>query len=579
MNKLNKSFKINPLYEADSYKIGHKDMLAPGTTKEYWTWIPRSLKYIPKGIDKIMSSHQQMVWRYIHSNFQEFFFDQPVDVAVKFGEDMCKHIGKPYNYQHFVDLHKLRYLPVRIKALPEGIFTKPNIPHMTGINTVDGYAWLGLYLETLVSKLAWQGPIVATIAHKFKSNAVDWVKKTDPENLWLADYMCHDFHSRGGNPFTSIAVGLGHAMSNLGSDTLNVIPASRYYYDFDENDVPIFSVTASEHSVTCTGLFRYEDLLKKGLLNDKIKEFYSFDLPCEGSVDNPDYLTIAEWLNLRDWLIIFPDGVLSGVADTMNLWKYINHVVARLKKEILARNGKFVVRPDSGEPVDIICGTQNGYGYNETGFKSYNLMKLEHERLYKNCKHSENEYKGVIELLWDTFGGTINSQGYKVLDPHIGAIYGDSINLERQVQIYERLAAKGFAATNIVLGIGSYTYVMITRDTGGYAAKGAWFEVVDGTCGYGNSEDTCNDYHDSGCQGHCTEKIAYNIYKDPVTDDGTKKSLKGMCAVLKSDGEDEYYVKEECTFEEEAVGELQTIYEDGKFYNQTTLLEIRNKLK
>jgi nicotinamide phosphoribosyltransferase len=160
-------------------------------------------------------------------------------------------------------------------------------------------------------------------------------------------------------------------------------------------------------------------------------------------------------------------------------------------------------------------------------------------------------YKGVIELLWDIFGGTVNAEGYKVLDPHIGAIYGDSITTERQVQIYERLAAKGFAATNIVLGVGSFTYQFNTRDTFGFAAKGTWFQ---------------------------TETETYNIYKDPATDDGTKKSLKGLCAVFQDDN-GEYFVETECTAATESAGALHRIYEDGKFYNETTLTEIRGKIQ
>jgi nicotinamide phosphoribosyltransferase len=129
-------------------------------------------------------------------------------------------------------------------------------------------------------------------------------------------------------------------------------------------------------------------------------------------------------------------------------------------------------------------------------------------------------------------------------------IYGDSITLARQTEIYERLDVKGFASTNVVLGIGSYTYQLNTRDTFGFAAKGAWFQ---------------------------SEGVDYNIYKDPATDNGTKKSLKGMVAVIKEDGE--YVSKVECTREEEMGGELKIIYEDGKFYNDVTLHEIRERIK
>lgn len=146
------------------------------------------------------------------------------------------------------------------------------------------------------------------------------------------------------------------------------------------------------------------------------------------------------------------------------------------------RDGKLVVRPDSGDPVDIITGTkQNG---------------------------STPEEKGLIECLWDTFGGTINKQGYKVLDPHIGAIYGDSINLERAVAISKRLEEKGFATTNIVFGIGSFSYQYHTRDTFGFAVKA--------------TAATVND----------EERM---LFKDPKTDDGTKRSQRGRIVVGKKE--------------------------------------------
>lgn len=451
LSKLDRMYRSNPLYCADGYKVGHPLMIAKNTSREYWTWIPRSLKYMPQNIDKIMSAGQQITWRYIHSIFQESFFNQPIDVAQKFVKDMSSYLMMEYNFDGFEKLHKLGYLPVKIKALPEGIFTKQNIPHMTGINTVDGYAWLGLFLETLVSKLSWQCPTAATIGFQYKKNAVKYTKLTDPENLWFTDFMCHDFHSRGGNPYTSIAVGLGHSFSNKGGDTLDVIPASRYYYDFDENDVPVYSVNASEHSVTCTGIFYYERLLREGKLNNEIEWYYSFKgVPSDGSIENPDYLAIAECLNLRDWLKKFPKGILSVVSDTMDLWKVITHILPRLKDIIMAREGKLVIRPDSGDPVDIICGLNTG---------KYSGQFSDENSFYEFFKdgvspYRKEEFKGVIELLWDIFGGEITSTGYKRLDSHIGAIYGDSITLERQVQIYQRLMIKRFAVTNIILGVG-----------------------------------------------------------------------------------------------------------------------------
>lgn len=545
-------FEPNPLGYSDGYKVGHIFMLAPGTEYLYGTWIPRSFKYAAPGIDKVLSIGHQLTWRWIHDAFEKNFFSKPIDVAHKFGRDMSRYLGLPYDASHFESLHKLGYLPIRVKALPEGIETGNNVPHQTFINTKPGYAWLTLYLETPISNLAWKTPTNATIALKYRRNATEWVMRTDSNNAWFIDYACHDFSARGLDPFTMIATGLAHAFSFIGSDTLITIDAARYFYGVGEDEVCIASVNASEHSVTCTGLFYFLRKLENGELDDAIDEYYSYDIPATKSTrENPDLMAVAEWLNLRRWLEIFPIGILSVVSDTFDLFRVIQEILPRLKDQIMARDGKLVIRPDSGDPADITCGlnTKSGYsGYKDGKISIEECPGDNHATVYK-CE--ESSVKGVIELLWETFGGTVSKEGYKVLDPHIGAIYGDSITLARQVDIYERLAKKGFAATNIVLGIGSYTYQLNTRDTFGWAAKGAWFQA---------------------------EGVSYNIYKDPATDNGTKKSLKGMVAVHE-DRKLGSYVQTECTAEEEQGGLLQVIYEDGVFHNQTTLSEVRDRIK
>jgi len=540
------SFKINPLYLTDGYKTSHKKMLAPGTTKIYGTWIPRSTKHAPKSITKIVSFGQQLTWKYIHDVFEEHFFfterrketlklsnpnfESLKREALQFTKDMSLYLGMEYDGKHFEELWDLGYLPIKVKSLPEGIETNPNIPHMTFVNTVDGFAWLTLYLETIVSNLAWKSSTAATIAKLYRRQAEEWVMKTDPSNMWLVDYMCHNFSARGNSgPMDMIMVALGHDTSFRGDDTIAAIPAARYFYNEPEDEVIINSVNASEHSCSCTKIF-----------------------------------TVGEQQMIADWLELFPTGILSIVADTFDLWKLITEYLPANKDAIMARDGKLVIRPDSGDPVDIICGKNSGIkGFLNCTFKEAKELGFE------NIGNSEAEFKGVIELLWDIFGGTVNEQGYKVLDPHIGAIYGDSITPERQVQIYQRLAAKGFAATNIVLGIGSFTYQYNTRDTLGFAAKGAWFEIEE------------NDIDTSG-MNEIKVKKSYNIYKDPVTDDGTKKSLKGLLRVDYVNDYGQKYpeikVFTKQTPLQESTGLLQVIYEDGIFYNETTFKEIRKRL-
>jgi nicotinamide phosphoribosyltransferase len=237
-------------------------------------------------------------------------------------------------------------------------------------------------------------------------------------------------------------------------------------------------------------------------------------------------------------LVDFPKGILSIVSDTFDLWKLVTEYLPANKEAIMARDGKLVIRPDSGDPVDILCGSES--------------------TLYTGSP----EGKGVIELLWDVFGGTVNEQGYKVLDPHIGAIYGDSITIDRANEICSRLESKGFASTNVVLGIGSFTYQYNTRDTFGFAMKATYVEITHKA--------------ESGSPSFAVE--GREIFKDPITDDGTKKSATGLLSVIYDDN-NEYKLIDKVDWATTNDGALQTIYKNGKQFNITSLEEIRKNLK
>lgn len=250
---------------------------------------------------------------------------------------------------------------------------------------------------------------------------------------------------------------------------------------------------------------------------------------------------------------IMKDNKLGGGSIKKNIVQYKGNIVCvqvPTGRLVVKRGRGQLVCGNSGDPVHIICGYSGRY-----------------EDIYVDPYSPKG--KGVIELLWDIFGGTINEQGYKVLNPKIGAIYGDSITIERAEEICKRLEAKGFASTNVVLGIGSFTYQYNTRDTFGFAMKATYIEV-----------DIC----EKGCDtSRCKEDICVSgiegieIFKDPVTDDGTKKSAKGLLYVNKD--KNGYFLVDQVSWNMENKGELITIFEDGKFYNQTTLTEIREKLK
>jgi nicotinamide phosphoribosyltransferase len=281
----------------------------------------------------------------------------------------------------------------------------------------------------------------------------------------------------------------GHLLSFSGTDTLPAIDFLEEYYGADsDTELVGGSVAATEHSVMCMGTTEGEYETFKRLI-------------CE----------------------IYPKGIVSIVSDTWDLWKVLTVYLPQLKSEIISREGKVVIRPDSGDPANILCGNPSG--------------------------KTETERKGVVELLWDEFGGSINEKGYKELIPQIGAIYGDSITLARANDICERLAEKGFASTNVVLGIGSYTYQYNTRDNFGFAMKATYGEV--------NGEGRA-------------------IFKDPITDDGTKKSAKGLMKITLENGT--YQLHDEVSWEEEQTGELKEVFRDGKLTHTTTLAEIRTRI-
>ena len=511
---------MNPLLLTDGYKTGHHQQYPQGTTLVYSNFTPRSNKYAPKGCDQVVSFGQQMIMKQIHEAFQNEFFSKPKDeVCGEMKRELSMYLGTEYDVTHFEQLHDLGYLPIAVKGIEEGTLVPIKVPVLTIYNTLPDFYWVTNYLETIISNLLWKPMTSATIAHTYRKVLTKWQEKTDAEKGWFVDWQGHDFSMRGMDSVeATIASGLGHLTSFSGTDSLPAIYGARKFYG--EKEFVGGSVNATEHSVMCAGS-----------KDDEVGTF-------------------------RRLLETYPTGILSVVSDTWDLWKVCTEHVVTLKEEILARDGKLVIRPDSGDPVDILCGTRDSIDRDWAGTP---------------------EQKGVIELLWDVFGGTTNEQGYKVLDSHIGAIYGDSITIERADEICKRLAAKGFASTNVVLGIGSFTYQFNTRDTFGFAMKATYVELKR----WDVATERLNKAFNKNANPEWIE--GREIFKDPITDDGTKKSATGLLSVNyiigEYDDKPSLFLMDKCSWEDEDMGELKTIYKDGEFYNETTLTEIKNRLK
>ncbi|WP_299338793.1 nicotinate phosphoribosyltransferase [uncultured Psychroserpens sp.] len=481
---------MNPLLYTDGYKVDHRRQYPEGTTLVYSNWTPRKSRI--EGVDEVVFfGLQYFIKKYMIDDFNTNFFNRPKEeVCKRYSRRINNYLGEnQVGIQHIESLHDLGYLPMIIKALPEGAQVPIRVPMVTMYNTKPEFFWLTNYFETLLSTVLWMPCNSATIAKQYR-NILDTYAKDTSSIPEFVDWQGHDFSMRGmAGLEAAVMSAAGHLLSFTGTDTIPTIDFLETYYNANSDKELIGgSVAATEHSVMCMGTNAGEEETFKRLITE-----------------------------------VYPNGIVSIVSDTWDLWKVLTEYLPNLKKEVLAREGKVVIRPDSGDPVDIICGNPNG-------------------------KTSE-EKKGVIELLWDSFGGHVNEKGYKELDAHIGAIYGDSITLDRALQICERLKQKAFASTNVVLGIGSFTYQYNTRDTFGFAMKATYGEV--------------------GGEGR-------EIYKDPVTDDGTKKSAKGLIKIEKQNGS--YQLIDQVSWEEEQKGELQVVFQDGKLIVDTSLSEIRNRV-
>ncbi|HSC36825.1 MAG TPA: nicotinate phosphoribosyltransferase, partial [Chitinophagaceae bacterium] len=397
-------------------------------------------------------------------------------------------------YTHIAALHDLGYLPLEIKAVPEGSLVPMRVPVFTTRNTVPEFFWLTNMLETLLSAILWKPCTSATTAFHYLKTFTQYAKETVGADAGFIPWQGHDFSFRGMSGIEdAVMSGAGHLLSFAGTDTIPAIDFLETFYRADcEKELIGGSVPATEHSVMCMGTQDSEIKTFERLIGD-----------------------------------VYPSGIVSIVSDTWDFWQVITEFLPILKTKILARNGKVVIRPDSGDPVKIIIGD-------------------------KDAAAGSPEYKGAIECMWETFGGTITEKGYKLLDGHIGLIYGDSITTERQQAILEGLKQKGFASYNVVLGIGSYTYEYVTRDTFGFAMKATYGEV--------NGEGR-------------------DIFKDPKTDDGTKKSAKGLMQVYRDKKTGRLALKDQSTWQEEAQGELKLVFKDGKLLVDWTLGEIRSRVK
>lgn len=497
---------INPLLFADAYKISHEGFQPEGTTYIYSNQTARTSKYLP--VDKsiydeksIFFSLQHFIKEFLIETFNKDFFQRPkADVTRELKRYFDAYFGPDaIGMKRYEDLHDLGYLPISIKALPEGAAVPYKVPYFTIINTDKRFAWLTNYLETIISCEVWKPCFVATLTRELRRVCEMYADETVGNRNHLP-FQLHGFEFRGmSGRFDACACGAAFLLSSCGTDTIPAVNFLERYYNANiEKELVAVSIPASEHAVSSIGTAVESEL-----------EFFR--------------KAITKY---------YPTGLVSLVSDTYDYFKVLTEYAVILKDDILARKpnalglARVVFRPDSGDQIEIICGDPT-------------------------APIGSPEYKGTIECLWDVFGGTVSEKGYKILNERVGCILGDGCTQPIIQGILAGLKAKGFASSNMVFGVGSFSLNMASRDSIGAAQKATWAEV---------------------------NGVGYDLFKAPKTDTGgMKKSAKGLLRVDLIDGE--YVMRDQCTPEEEAGGELKEVFRDGKLLVDHTLAEIRARVQ
>jgi len=474
------SLPRSPFFLEDAYKLSHIDQIPDEVTHVYANTTPRKSRI--HDIDAVIVFGIQPFLYKLDAVFNHLFFGLPKEEALdNFKKDYLEFFLTEPRAQvvdKIAALWELGKLPIKIKALPEGTSCPIGVPFQTIVNTEPGFGWLSLHIESWASCEIWHPITSATIARHYRQIFDHYVQQTS-DLEFLTPFLGHDFSFRGQSGLSSAqSSGAAHLIYFKGTDTCPSLSwiKDNYGFDFDK-DLLATSVPATEHSIA----------------------------QMSGPLGEEEYLNHI--LNL------YPSGIVSVVADTYDFWSFVTDIVASKKDQIMARDGKLVLRPDSSPktPVEIIIGDPE-------------------------APEGSPENKGLIQVLYEIFGGTKNSKGYIELDSHIGAIYGDSITPEYQKAILAGLMKKGFSGTSMVFGIGSFTYQYVTRDTFGMAFK-----------------------ETAVCKA---EEGWVATYKDPKTDISGKRSAKGLLKVV-PDEEKGLALIQGVTIEEENTGLLREVYNEG----------------
>lgn len=427
----------------DGYKLGHADQYPPDTEELLFNLTGRDYKHLRASKCVLPDFDNRMVvagaghlsgW-YLRDYWNATFFKQPREQVVEeFAQEATLYLGEPPKKERWGELHDLGFLPIVLFSLPEGSRVREGIPHLLWHATRPEFAWLAGFLETPTSTEYWSLSTGSTITFEFR-RLVEYYAEVTGSPKEFVKLQGHDFSYRGLRGVLDGACRqICHLFSFIGTDTFPAIRhARRYYPPNNPNEVIGCSVNATEHSTTSSNIQWECRKLSEGTDEEK--------------------LLTAELNFLKRLLTkVYPTGIVSYVSDTHDHFAVLTQVLPQLKDIILSRKpnalglAKYVTRGDSGDPLKIICGDPE-------------------------APVGSPEYKGSLQILWEIFGGTTNELGFRVLNPAVGMIYGDGINVRLAHRIFQRMVELKWASCNLVIGIGSYTYQYHTRDDCSIAIK------------------------------------------------------------------------------------------------------------
>lgn len=592
----------------DFYKFCHQAQYDPSIKRLVSYGTPRGCR-LPGKEYVINFGIQAFCKEYLIDHFRENFFnklDNDVEREVtEFLTNTLPGTDVEGTVKKLMELKRLGYLPISIRTIPEGCKVSLKCPNIEIVNTIDGFEWISGFIESLISSYIWKPMICATVGHWYRKTANKFFKLTADGWESKARSSMSEFGFRGADtPEDGIHSGAAWLLSFDKTATCAAIPFIKEYYGTPYAGKGLIS---TEHSVMCssTSLNMMKGMSQKDAEKEVVKNLLTN---------------------------IYPNSSFSMVSDSYDYWRLVTEILPELREEILNHNGTLFVRGDSGDPVKIVAGRMDitgllsevivkslmsgksvesfsivselsesikmnidgdfveDYCYFRYGDKLYSLYYYESDyysdEFELGDELTEYEVKGTVERLWEIFNGTVNSKGYKVLDHHIRAIYGDSITQNRQELIYKILEVKGFSVENVALGAGSFSFhayqgndgtlYPYTRDTFQFAQKATYGESVERAVG--SSADGSD-----GLQMY-EKRTPVMIYKDPKTDsDNFKKSMKGCCAIYQDENnKSRYYLDHDnLTFEErekDLNNALVEVFKDGRMVHEDTFEEIRDRL-